>query len=139
MYRLMRGYPLLLFVYSINVLGIHGEMASNWSFQNKETAVAFSEANRVFMLKLLKRLPQESNVFYSPFSISTALAMVHLGAKADTVKEMDHVLHFSKLGKGIHAAFGSYLEFLSKETGDLSLKPPIEFTKALGSHLRIPS
>ena len=97
-------------------------MASNRPFQNKETAAAFSEANRVFTLKLLKQLPPESNVFYSPFSISTALAMVHLGAKADTVKEMDHVLHFSKLGKGIHAAFGSYLEFLSKETGDLSLK-----------------
>nr|XP_022300587.1 serpin B6-like [Crassostrea virginica] len=97
-------------------------MASNRPFQNKETAAAFSEANRVFTLNLLKQLPPESNVFYSPFSISTALAMVHLGAKADTVKEMDHVLHFSKLGKGIHAAFGSYLEFLSKETGDLSLK-----------------
>ena len=97
-------------------------MASNRPFQNKETAAAFSEANRVFTLKLLKQLPPESNVFYSPFSISTALAMVHLGAKADTVKEMDHVLHFRKLGKDVHAAFGSYLEFLSKETGDLSLK-----------------
>ena len=97
-------------------------MASNQPFQNKETAAAFSEANRVFTLKLLKQLPPESNVFYSPFSISTALAMVHLGAKADTLKEMDHVLHFSKLGKNVHAAFGSYLEFLSKETGDLSLK-----------------
>ena len=48
--------------------------------------------------------------------------MVHLGDKADTLKEMDQVLHFSRLGKNVHAAFGSYLEFLSKETGDLSLK-----------------
>nr|XP_022295988.1 leukocyte elastase inhibitor-like [Crassostrea virginica]XP_022295989.1 leukocyte elastase inhibitor-like [Crassostrea virginica]XP_022295990.1 leukocyte elastase inhibitor-like [Crassostrea virginica]XP_022295992.1 leukocyte elastase inhibitor-like [Crassostrea virginica]XP_022295993.1 leukocyte elastase inhibitor-like [Crassostrea virginica] len=122
MVRSLRGYPSLVLVFSITVFSIHGEMASNQPFQNKETAAAFSEANRVFTLKLLKHLPPESNVFYSPFSISTALAMVHLGAKADTLKEMDHVLHFSKLGKDVHSAFGSYLEFLSKETGDLSLK-----------------
>nr|XP_034304753.1 serpin B3-like [Crassostrea gigas] len=97
-------------------------MATSQPFRNKETAAAFCDANKAFMLSLLKELPQASNVFYSPFSISTALAMVHLGARTDTLKEMDQVLHFDKMGKETHSAFGGYLEYLSKETGDITLK-----------------
>ncbi|XP_034304753.2 serpin B3 isoform X2 [Magallana gigas] len=97
-------------------------MATSQPFRNKETARAFCDANKAFMLSLLKELPQASNVFYSPFSISTALAMVHLGARTDTLKEMDQVLHFDKMGKETHSAFGGYLEYLSKETGDITLK-----------------
>ncbi|XP_052678571.1 serpin B3-like [Crassostrea angulata] len=97
-------------------------MATSQPFKNKETATAFGDANKAFMLSLLKELPQASNVFYSPFSISTALAMVHLGARTDTLKEMDQVLHFDKMGKETHSAFGGYLEYLSKKTGDITLK-----------------
>ncbi|XP_052678569.1 leukocyte elastase inhibitor-like [Crassostrea angulata] len=97
-------------------------MATSQPFRNKETAAAFCDANKAFMMSLLKELPQASNVFYSPFSISTALAMVHLGARTDTLKEMDQVLHFDKMGKETHSAFGGYLEYLSKETGDITLK-----------------
>ncbi|XP_052678563.1 serpin B3-like [Crassostrea angulata] len=112
----------LLIVFFSVCVGIYTVMATSQPFRNKETARAFGDANKAFMLSLLKELPQASNVFYSPFSISTALAMVHLGARTDTLKEMDQVLHFDKMGKETHSAFGGYLEYLSKETGDITLK-----------------
>ncbi|VTJ67918.1 Hypothetical predicted protein, partial [Marmota monax] len=48
------------------------------------------EANSTFALNLLKTLGEDSsrNVFYSPISISSALAMVLLGAKGTTTVQM---------------------------------------------------
>ncbi|XP_062588537.1 serpin B6-like [Saccostrea cucullata] len=92
------------------------------AFPTKELSASFSRANKRFMLSLLKQLPSESNIFYSPFSISTALAMAHLGARIETLKEMTQALHFEEMDKDVHAAFGSYLDFLTKETGDCTLK-----------------
>nr|XP_026254701.1 serpin B6-like [Urocitellus parryii] len=48
------------------------------------------EATGTFALNLLKRLGEDSskNVFYSPISISSALAMVLLGAKGTTALQM---------------------------------------------------
>ena len=53
-----------------------------------------SEANGAFALRLLKILCQDDpsrNVFYSPVSISSALAMVFLGAKGDTAAQLAQV------------------------------------------------
>ncbi|XP_023805877.1 leukocyte elastase inhibitor-like isoform X1 [Oryzias latipes] len=61
-----------------------------------------SKANTKFSLDLFKQLSNEdkmANVFYSPFSISSALAMVMLGARGTTASQMTKVLCFSKAGK----------------------------------------
>ncbi|XP_049605926.1 serpin peptidase inhibitor, clade B (ovalbumin), member 1, like 3 [Syngnathus scovelli] len=58
-----------------------------------------SEANATFSLALFQKLGEDdskANVFFSPFSISSALAMVLLGAKADTARQMSEVLRFRK-------------------------------------------
>nr|XP_025970634.1 heterochromatin-associated protein MENT-like isoform X2 [Dromaius novaehollandiae] len=50
-----------------------------------------------FTLDLYKKLNETSkgkNIFFSPWSIATALAMVYLGAKGDTATQMAEVLHF---------------------------------------------
>lgn len=51
------------------------------------------EANGIFAMSLLKVLGEESskNVFFSPLSISSAMAMVFLGAKATTAEQMAQV------------------------------------------------
>ncbi|XP_023806206.1 leukocyte elastase inhibitor-like isoform X4 [Oryzias latipes] len=61
-----------------------------------------SSANTNFSLDLFKQLSNKdktANVFYSPFSISSALAMVMLGARGTTASQMTEVLCFSKAGK----------------------------------------
>uniref|UniRef100_A0A8C6SWZ1 Serpin B6 n=1 Tax=Neogobius melanostomus TaxID=47308 RepID=A0A8C6SWZ1_9GOBI len=58
-----------------------------------------SKANTRFALDLFKKFSEEDNtgnIFYSPFSISAALAMVKLGAAGNTATQMSEVLCFSE-------------------------------------------
>ena len=54
---------------------------------------ALSEANGTFALTLLKKLGEDNsrNVFFSPLSISSALAMVLMGARGNTAAQMSQV------------------------------------------------
>ncbi|KAK7146736.1 hypothetical protein R3I94_009544 [Phoxinus phoxinus] len=57
-----------------------------------------SAANTQFSLDLFKKISEgnaSGNVFYSPVSISTALAMVSLGARGNTAAQMTKVLGFN--------------------------------------------
>ncbi|XP_029955716.1 serpin B6-like isoform X3 [Salarias fasciatus] len=59
--------------------------------------VPVNEANTRFFLALLKKLSEDDstgNIFFSPFSISAALAMVLLGAAGNTAAQMSEVLGF---------------------------------------------
>ncbi len=54
-----------------------------------------SAANTQFSLDLFKKISEgnaSGNVFYSPISISSALAMVSLGAKGNTAAQMFKVI-----------------------------------------------
>ncbi len=53
-------------------------------------------ANNEFAFDLYSELnkSKEGNLFYSPYSISAALAMTYEGAKGQTAKEMKSVFHF---------------------------------------------
>lgn len=65
------------------------------SFQETYSDMAaISSSNTAFALDLLRILSQENpsgNIFVSPLSISSALAMVYLGAKGDTAAQMAQV------------------------------------------------
>lgn len=61
---------------------------------------AISNSNTVFALELFRILSQgnpSGNIFVSPLSISSALAMVYLGAKGDTAAQMAQVRTLSLL------------------------------------------
>lgn len=78
------------------------------------------EANGTFALNLLRILGEDSskNVFYSPFSISSALAMVYIGAKGNTASQMIQALSLDKFrGKAegdVHPGFRSLLTEVNK-------------------------
>ncbi|XP_060681304.1 leukocyte elastase inhibitor-like [Hemiscyllium ocellatum] len=68
---------------------------------------SLTAANTKFAVLLYKKLKEgkgNENIFVSPFSISTALAMVYLGAKGNTADEMAKVLHFDTNGD-VHPKF----------------------------------
>ncbi|GIY29058.1 uncharacterized serpin-like protein TK1782 [Caerostris darwini] len=57
--------------------------------------IALANANNHVGVHLYKLLAEEGkNVFFSPFSISTALAMLHCGAQKETAEEMRNVLGY---------------------------------------------
>ncbi len=53
------------------------------------------EANNQFALEFYQQIKDgEENIFFSPYSISTALAMTYEGARGQTAQEMQSVFHF---------------------------------------------
>ena len=54
------------------------------------------KGNNIFAVALYGRLRnQRGNLFFSPESISTALAMAYAGARGGTASEMAKTLHFT--------------------------------------------
>jgi len=61
---------------------------------------------------------EKSNIFISPFSISTALAMTYAGSDDITMKEMARVMHFDSNSDSFHHNFGLFLSQLEKNAKD---------------------
>nr|XP_005911108.2 PREDICTED: serpin B6 [Bos mutus] len=75
---------------------------------------ALSEANGTFALTLLKKLGEgnSKNVLIAPLSISSALAMVLLGARGNTAAQMCQTLSLNKSsggGEDVHQGFQNLL------------------------------
>lgn len=69
---------------------------------------AVLQANTAFAFDLNRQLmPQPGNLFYSPYSISEALAMVCAGAGGTTEAEMSRVLHFTIPEEEIASGFST--------------------------------
>jgi serpin B len=72
--------------------------------------------NNEFALDLYARMSQKpGNVVFSPYSISTALAMTYGGARGDTAERMARALHFPLAPERLHPAFGELTADLQKE------------------------
>ncbi len=52
------------------------------------------------------------NTFYSPLSISSALAMTYAGAEGETAKQMQKVFHYGPQNSNFHTEFGALTESL---------------------------
>jgi serpin B len=65
------------------------------------------KGNSDFAFALYQQLKKDNtgNLFYSPFSISTALAMTYAGAAGNTQKQMSSALHFTLSQAQLHPAF----------------------------------
>ncbi|XP_049948182.1 serpin B6-like [Schistocerca serialis cubense] len=74
-----------------------------------------SEGNNAFTLDLYKSLAvQPGNLFFSPLSIQVALALVFLGAKGNTAKEIAAGLHLPDERKLIENGFGALMTKLNE-------------------------
>jgi serine protease inhibitor len=71
-------------------------------------------ANNRFAVDLYQQLSQrEGNLFFSPYSLSTALAMTYAGAAGQTAEKMAEVLHFSLEPQAIHSGFSQVAHGIS--------------------------
>ena len=81
--------------------------------------------NNKFCFDLYDQLIKENkgNIFFSPYSISTALAMTYAGARGVTEKEMAKVLHFTLSREKLHSAFFELSSLMKEiqEKGDVAL------------------
>jgi serpin B len=102
----------LLTALSVLTLAIKAEAGPEIN-PNLETV---AEANTAFALDLYGQLnTQEGNLFFSPFSVSTALAMTYGGARGETQKQMADTLHFDMPADSIHNNFATLLADLNND------------------------
>ena len=73
------------------------------------------EGNTAFALDLYAQLKTSpGNLFFSPYSISTCLAMTYAGAHGETETQIARVLHFEKEQRQLHSSFGELQRQLSE-------------------------
>lgn len=66
------------------------------------------EGNSAFAFDLYQALREkDGNLFYSPHSISLALAMTYAGARGETAQQMADTLHFNLSQDNLHPAFNN--------------------------------
>jgi serpin B len=91
---------------------------------NREDTKIVVEGNKAFAFGLYEKLKEvEGNLFFSPYSISTALAMTYAGARGNTEKQMGTALHFTLDQKQFHPAFACLEAQLKavQEKGDIEV------------------
>ena len=73
-----------------------------------------ARASNRFAFDLYVQLRQsDGNLFFSPASVSTALAMTYAGAGGRTKEQMAHVLHLDAADERVHQGFGALARILN--------------------------
>ena len=76
---------------------------------------ALVQSNTVFAIDLYKKLADRpGNLFFSPFGISTSLAMTSSGARGQTADEMAKTLHLDLAGNKIAPAYKNLIERINR-------------------------
>jgi serpin B len=104
--------PLCLLVFCLALPG-SASMAQTAPPSTPDQA-AVVEGNNAFAVQLYGQLRNQSgNLFFSPDSISTALAMTYAGARGETALEMADTLDFTLRPERLHPAMGALLSDLN--------------------------
>ncbi|MBV2129271.1 serpin family protein [Arsukibacterium indicum] len=75
--------------------------------------------NNQFALQLYQQqISADNNLFFSPHSISTAMAMLYAGAAGQTATEMAAALQFTQMPAQLHQTFNAYALKLKQEIAD---------------------
>ncbi len=107
----MNRSRLMVFIACILVIGLGQAVATPTTPLDLAIAV---ENNNAFAVDLYGQLKtQPGNLFFSPESISTALAMTYAGARGETAAEMAKTLHFTQLPEILHPAMSALLHDLN--------------------------
>ena len=89
------------------------------------TLLSLATSHAAFALdlyeNLVSRKPHE-NVIFSPTSVSTAMAMLQLGARGSTKRQLTKVMHFDLVGDDLHRSFVELNRILYKPSSAYTLK-----------------
>ena len=80
--------------------------------------------NNAFAFDLYRVLSDgEGNLFYSPFSISQALAMTSAGARGETLRQMEATLQYRLPQSELHPAFNALDRTLASRARSQGVRP----------------
>jgi serpin B len=136
--RMTLGLPSRLVFATLFMTALIGRPADTLAANDIESLAG---GNTAFALNLYARLKTaDGNLFFSPYSISTCLAMTYNGARGETAAQMAQTLHFDTNQNQLAASFGELQKQLNKE----QKKKGIELDNANGlwgqkNHLFLPA
>jgi len=110
--------PMLVFVVLLGVVGCTEVPGTGVALSEKQRDTSpdvgasdlatLVDNNSEFAFDLYQAsIQQGGNLFYSPYSISLALAMTYAGARGETEQQMANTLHFALQQDRLHPAFNS--------------------------------
>jgi len=102
---------------------------------------ALATGNAEFAFDLYRTLSEgQGNLFFSPYSISLALAMTFSGAAGATASQMAQAMHFSLPATSLHAAFNAYSQDLqARATASKEATPfELEIANSLWAQRSVP-
>jgi serpin B len=92
-----------------------------------DALVQLAQSNQDFAFDLYQALQTEpGNLFYSPYSISIALAMTYAGARGETESQMAQTLRFTLPQEELHPAFNA-LDQALRSQGEVNDDPDERF------------
>jgi len=103
---------------------------------SEEAVAALAAGNNRFALDLYRQLSDEQgNLFFSPYSISLALAMTQAGAEGQTLEEMNQVLHFDLPKEDLHPAFNALDQALAEHAAEVPDPEQTPFTLRIANSI----
>lgn len=128
----MKKRLLVIFIIIAAIVGVaiyakaqilnHSSDKANDKGASSEGINAVIKANNQFALDLYSELSaSDGNVFFSPYSISVALAMTYEGARGKTADEMRSVFHFPTDSNLRKPAFAAIYNQLNKPNSEYEL------------------
>ncbi|MFI5204579.1 MAG: serpin family protein [Flavobacteriales bacterium] len=75
------------------------------------------KGNTQFAFELFAQLDKTKNLFFSPYSISSALAMTYAGARSETANQMSAVMHFEGESNRFHSNFSNLSKEINSRNG----------------------
>lgn len=88
---------------------------------SEDDATTLGSDNRNFAFDLYRQLSTpEQNLFFSPFSVSVALAMTYPGTEGETEAQLRDALHFNLPEPTLHSAFNATLQALKGRGSELA-------------------
>lgn len=97
-------------LFIVGIILMTGTSVNLFASDKADTEIVV-EGNNKFAFDLYAQLKEaDGNLFFSPYSISTALAMTYAGARGNTEAQMADVLHFVLTQESLHPAFSTSMQ-----------------------------
>lgn len=119
-------FILCFVVYNFNNLGMSDTFITTADDSGVTTLGinAVTKANNQFAIDLYNEINIDNsnkNIFFSPWSISTAVAMVYEGARGNTSKEIEKVFYFPENDSSRRSSYANILNTINKARGKYKL------------------
>lgn len=118
----MKNYINLSLMIGFLLMATSGFAKTSFEYDKKPSIAV---KNNLFAFKFYGELikTEKENVFFSPFSISTALAMTYAGADKTTAEEIANTFYFGPNDEAFHTEYGEYLKtLLANSAGNIELE-----------------